>query len=307
LAAKEPLLKTLLELGLGIKPQPRRSQKPTNTFSPQLEALEDRLLMASGLGILPGPVGFPKLDPTAAWIDQNIHDPTLHTLVRQDEIDHVLSRNEMIEVLAQAWTEAFQSSTVSPTLYADLEAIVHNPGILGMPDYVHVLANKVVNHDQANAHFEGTALGDLQVGNMFSSQLVRLTYKWFLGADHPSVSDPSFTYRPASGTLFGSGGSISYADIRQGASADCWFLAALEETAIQAPAIINSMFIDNGDNTYTVRFYHGSVPDYVTVDKFLPTNYAPDGAIVLAYTHSLQNFDRYGSSQMFCNTTTGAN
>src|ERR1700694_1021256 len=83
----------------------------------ELEALEDRLLMASGVGILPGPVVFLKLDPTAAWIDQNIHDPGLHTLLRQDESDHVLSRNEMIGVFTQAWTEAFQSSTASPTLY----------------------------------------------------------------------------------------------------------------------------------------------------------------------------------------------
>ena len=30
------------------------------------------------------------------------------------------------------------------------------------------------------------------------------------------------------------------------------------------------MFTDNGDGTYTVRFYNGGKPDYVTVDSYLP-------------------------------------
>ena len=32
------------------------------------------------------------------------------------------------------------------------------------------------------------------------------------------------------------------------------------------------MFIDNGDNTFTVRFFNNGVADYVTVYRFLPTN-----------------------------------
>src|SRR5262249_599019 len=35
-------------------------------------------------------------------------------------------------------------------------------------------------------------------------------------------------------------------------------------------ATITSMFIDNGDNTYTVRFYNNGLADYVTVDRWLP-------------------------------------
>ena len=31
------------------------------------------------------------------------------------------------------------------------------------------------------------------------------------------------------------------------------------------------MFVDNGDNTFTVRFFHNGCPDYVTVDRYLPT------------------------------------
>lgn len=31
------------------------------------------------------------------------------------------------------------------------------------------------------------------------------------------------------------------------------------------------MFIDNGDGTFTVRFFNNGVADYVTVDRYLPT------------------------------------
>jgi hypothetical protein len=292
-------MKRLFKRVLGIRSKPVAERTPS--FRPQVEGLEDRMLMAgnlaANLAIRPPPP-IKVVDPAAVWIDQNIHDSGLHALLRQDESDHVLSRNKMIGVFSQAWWEAFQSSTLSSTLNADLEAIVHNPGILGMPDYVDVLANKVVNHDQANAHFQGTSLGDLQVGNAFSSQLVKLTYKWFLGADHPTVSDPHFVYQQASGTLFGSG--VSYTDVRQGGIGDCWFMASLEETARVTPAIINSMFIDNGDHTYTVRFYRGTVADYVTVDSYLPAYVHSDPAYSfldgnLVYGHSLDPVDGQGS------------
>ena len=37
------------------------------------------------------------------------------------------------------------------------------------------------------------------------------------------------------------------------------------------PDVIDNMILDNGDNTYTVRFYNNGVADYVTVDRYLPT------------------------------------
>jgi hypothetical protein len=50
-------------------------------------------------------------------------------------------------------------------------------------------------------------------------------------------------------------------------------LAGLSAAARQSPSIISSMFTDNGDDTFTVRFFKpdGS-RDYVTVDRFLPTS-----------------------------------
>src|ERR1700732_3817955 len=74
-----------------------RLQKPRRALKLQVEALEDRQLMASNLlaTTISVVIHFPPLDPTAVWIDQNIHDTGLHNLLRQDESDHVLTRNEM--------------------------------------------------------------------------------------------------------------------------------------------------------------------------------------------------------------------
>src|SRR5204863_6514137 len=116
-----------------------------------------------------------------------------------------------------------------------------------------------------------------------------LAAKWFLGADHPvaqSEQGTTFAYRYANGSLFVNG--IDYTDIRQGEVGDCYFLAALAETSLRSPGTIQSMFIDNGDNTYTVRFVHNGVNDYVTVDRYLPTD--GSGRFVFA------NMSAYASS-----------
>jgi Calpain family cysteine protease len=72
------------------------------------------------------------------------------------------------------------------------------------------------------------------------------------------------------GSLFQNG--VAYTDISQGAVGDCYFMAALGSVALRNPSMIESMFIDNGDNTFTVRFFDdASTAQYVTVDRFLPT------------------------------------
>ena len=39
---------------------------------------------------------------------------------------------------------------------------------------------------------------------------------------------------------------------------DCYFISALGTLADSNPAAIENMFINNGDGTYTVRFYTGT-------------------------------------------------
>ncbi|MFM7370218.1 MAG: C2 family cysteine protease, partial [Sphaerospermopsis kisseleviana] len=80
----------------------------------------------------------------------------------------------------------------------------------------------------------------------------------------------SYSYRSVSGSLFQNG--IGADDIDQNALGDCYYLATLSSIAQEQPSYIQNMFIDNGDNTFTVRFFNNGVADYVTVDRFLPTN-----------------------------------
>src|SRR5262249_8281698 len=188
----------------------------------------------------------------------------------------------MMAIFQQVSQDATQHGGLTSTELSDLRAFVSNPSILGMPDYVFNLANKVVGYNQANAHYQGgtleTGTQGLQVGNS-GTLLNKLTNKWFLGLDHPALPNLKYSdtgnsipvhYQLAAGTLFGSG--IQYSDIMQGGIADCFLMAPLEATALQAPSIIGSMFIDNGDGTFTVRFYNNTWPDYVTVDRYLPAD-----------------------------------
>jgi hypothetical protein len=97
----------------------------------------------------------------------------------------------------------------------------------------------------------------------------RLIGKWFLGQDRPIIPHTNYTYRYVSGSLFQNGSSAE--DVKQGALNDCYYLATLAGIAHEQPSHIQSMFIDNGDNTFTVRFFNDGVADYVTVDRYLPT------------------------------------
>src|SRR5262249_8784937 len=95
-----------------------------------------------------------------------------------------------------------------------------------------------------------------------------LVDKWFLGMDHPTSG--GYSYALASGQLFVNGATND--DVKQGQLSDCGFLASLAEVALRNNSAITNMFIDNGDGTYTVRFYHSGAAQYVTVDSYLPSS-----------------------------------
>jgi Ca2+-binding RTX toxin-like protein len=207
------------------------------------------------------------------WLDMNLQDAGLRTLARSRFIDQVLDRNDMIAILR--WSD--QDSMVTEAEYADLRRLV-TPGAaqsLRMPEYVRHLANKVVNGDNANEHYLGASLGFLRpyTWNIVPDLVDKLVNKWFLGLDHPlakNEANQTFGYQYAQGSLFVDG--PSYTDVRQGAVGDCYFLTALGLTAFRTPSVITSMFIDNGDGTFTVRFYKYGEADYRTVDRWLPVD-----------------------------------
>ncbi len=202
-----------------------------------------------------------------------LKDPRLAALVESLDADGSISRNDMVQILD---TVSGEGSLVSSADFSDLKTILGDAATLKMPGYVQVLAGDVINGNAANASFEGRALGSLSTGSP-SSRLTDLVAKWFLGADLPGVPAGT-TYAAASGSLFN--GTPSYHDELQGDLGDCYFISALGSIADASPAAVQNMFIYNGDNTWTVRFYDNGVADYVTVNDMLPVNSA--GQLVYA-------------------------
>jgi hypothetical protein len=197
-----------------------------------------------------------------------LQDRALAAVERSYAGNGVLDRNGMLAVYGYVENQG----SVSAADFADLQALEAIPSF-ALPDYVRVLSNKVINGNPANAQYQGQPLGNLFVGSS-AVQLTDLVNKWFLGVDRPAAVDGSgnpYTYQLASGTLFGDGINATL-DVDQGAVGDCYFIAALGEVAYRTPDAIRQMFIDNGDNTWTVRFFNGSTADYVTVDKYFPAD-----------------------------------
>lgn len=195
---------------------------------------------------------------TGDWYSTYLSDPGIIGQLRTFDNDGVLSRTEMMSVLRE--TEDYGS--IDATEVSDLRRVVSSLGYR-MPDYVRNLTNKIVNGDPANPR---SGIGNLYAGSS-STQMENLIGKWFLGTDRPTAAG---TYQYVSGSLFQSG--ISVSDIDQGGVGDCYFMSSLGAFANDRPAVINNMFIDNGDGTFTVRFYNGSSTEYVTVDRYLPTD-----------------------------------
>ena len=242
-------------------------------------------------------------------------DPLMQ-LVQSLDADGSISRNDMIQVLdAEVTSLTSNGTTVSATDLSDLKTIVANASQYKMPDYVRVLASDVVNGNAANAQYQGQSLGNLATGSS-AAQLTKLIGKWFEGTDHPTVTSSSYTYptTPAGGTLYSATtGLPSHNDEFQGQVGDCYFISALGMIADQNPQAIKNMLIDNGDGTFTVRFYTGNYDiifnpdgsmsdgfdngtaraDYVTVNRYFPVNsagqfaYADAGLSYSSTTNSL--------------------
>jgi uncharacterized membrane protein len=211
------------------------------------------------------------------WFDQNLFKSTIRQVARNRFADDVIDRIDIINILKTATAD---DGKVDATELTDLRTIVANYDDLNMAEYVYVLSNNVVNSNVANAKYQGASLGNLAVGSV-TATLDKLVNKWFYGLDRAAAG--SYIYRQTAGQLFVSG--IDFTDINQGSLGDCYFLAALSGTAQLNPDAITDMFIDNGDGTYTVRFYNGSNARYVTVDTYLPTN--GNGQLVFAEYGSL--------------------
>jgi hypothetical protein len=199
------------------------------------------------------------------WFEQNLKDPGLIALGNNLALDGNLSRNDMISL----FRDAKDGNLIDANELTDLRTILANASRFTMADSVKVLSNKIVNGDGANAR---AGFGNLYAGST-ATQMENLVGKWFLGNDRPDVTRGIFSYayvyEYVSGSLFQNG--ISADDVQQRNLGDCYYLATLSSIAHEKPSYIQNMFIDNGDNTFTVRFFNSKSVDYVTVDRYLPT------------------------------------
>ena len=203
--------------------------------------------------------------PTTDWYSANLQDAGLVSALRIAGSDGSLSRADMIGIFRNSEDDG----TVSAMELNDLNTVLNNTSRWTITDDVKTLSKKLLSNDQSNLIYQGGTLGVLTADSS-ALQMDNLVNKWFLGIDRPTLTSTSFSYRSISGSLFQNG--ISATDIKQGQIGDCYFLCTLSSIANEQPAFIQNMFTDNGDNTWTVRFKNGAVWDYVTVDRFLPTN-----------------------------------
>jgi hypothetical protein len=190
---------------------------------------------------------------------------------------------------------------VTTSEFNSLKAIIANASVIDaaqssfgsarypMYNYVFNLAGKVINGNFANATYQDQPLGNL-AANSPATQLAQLVDKWFLGLDRPDAGDNPYQ-QAAANPFFGPNGPM-LDDINQGDVGDCYFLSSVgtilskelvsgfNHIAVYNPATgqdPNGLFINNGDNTYTVKFFFHSqstgqmVADYVTVDNYFPT------------------------------------
>jgi hypothetical protein len=214
-----------------------------------------------------------------------LQDPALAALVAKLDADGSISRQDMIQILDAVDADG----PLSATDFSDLQAILSHAATLNIPGYVQVLASDVIDGNPANATYQGQTLGNLAVGSS-AAQLTDLIDKWFYGTDLPTLCDSSLVYQQTAGSLFPH--TPSHNDEYQGELGDCYFISALGTLADSNPAAVENMFINNGDGTYTVRFYFGTygvinsgsggisagfqnnqiTADYVTVNTMLPTS-----------------------------------
>jgi hypothetical protein len=160
--------------------------------------------------------------------------------------------------------DAKDGSVIDANELTDLRTLVSNSTLFTMADSVKVLSNKIANSDVANTR---STIGNLFAGSS-DTQMENLIGKWFLGTARPVINSGTYSY--VSGSLFQNGPSAD--DVYQGDLGDCYYVATLASIAQEKPNYIQNMFTDNGDSTFTVRFYNNGVADYVTVDRYLATN-----------------------------------
>jgi hypothetical protein len=239
----------------------RKKCAPTIPFRPQLEALEQRDLMSGFSIIRPMPIATgtfapppPPPTPGLALINGLADTPVKTAALADYQRDGIITRNDMIDIFYKGTTGFTDLTNAELT---SLQTLVNNGTTVGMPYYVQNLAAKV--------------LANVSLGALSPAQTIHQNVNnFFLGLVRPDAGS-YYAYQQVNLPLWNASAGPSYMDVNQNPNlGDNWLIAAMKEVAYRNPADIQRMFIDNGDKTYSVGFYHGSTLDYVTVDNYLP-------------------------------------
>ena len=202
--------------------------------------------------------------------DNSIKNAVLNSIKYDNDFD----RNDTIGILKSAG----DNETVSDIELTDLRQFWNNFSTSMNAD-IAGLSKKVVFGDDSNTGYTGYDSVCEELGNLESDSTTQklnlLIGKHMLGTDRPAIhSDDEGNvvgiYTKAAGTLEING--FEAGDIDQGATGSCYFLSALAGTANDKPEILEDMFVDNGDGTYSVRFFTNGKADYVTVDNKMATS-----------------------------------
>ncbi|HBJ33273.1 MAG TPA: hypothetical protein DDZ51_00630 [Planctomycetaceae bacterium] len=219
----------------------------------------------------------------ASATNANLQDPAIAALLQTLYGDGEISRAEMMQLIRST----VSNGNISSAELSDLRFLASAQTNFQMPAHVRELARSLVTNNPANLRYRGQALGNLVAGST-ATHVNNLVDKWFLGTDEPTLVGSGISYRNATGSLFVGAPTIQQS--RQGVLGDCYFIASMISIAAKNSSAIQNMFIDNGDDTFTVRFFGGAmgsffqnglissgfvsgtgVASYVTVNRRLPT------------------------------------
>ena len=211
--------------------------------------------------------------------------------------DGSLGYSQALAVLQDAAKSGFSAWSFAEL--SQIAGMLNVAGGIQTSAYVQQMFDNVVLGNSANASWNGGDDTAVSLGNLTAlsttSQFDQLISKWFLGGDMPGVLSGDDTtlyptsYQTYNLPLFSSTGPQT-SDVAQGQIGDCWFMAALAETAQQDPSLIENMITANGNGTYSVALHTDDGVDYVTVNSQLAT-----------YFDDVTQFD--GSGMEFSNST----
>jgi hypothetical protein len=214
-----------------------------------------------------------------AWM-KTITNTAIANDIKAADVNGSFTYAGLLKVLTDLDATLTSTKTkLSASQLADLKTLAANlSNGVSTSSYLTYAMQAFVNGNAANATWTGGAASSVALGNLAvnatETQFAELMGKWFTGTDLASSkvimgnTQFSVSYSTSTKALFAASGP-SMNDVNQGYLGDCYLLSSLAEVANQQQSMITSMFTNNGNGTYGVRFYVNGKAEYVTVNSSL--------------------------------------